>query len=203
MNLGVMLKRDWHFCGLPCAHLSRCSGGLIDQHRRATCQERYGQDFYIHRPEIQKIASLRGNCPEAQEKKWRTFKRRQSRNNPGPWESRVETRLFDLLRARYARGTVERHHRPFRDTHALDLYLTGEPLWIEVDGVYWHGLDVSLDRLFSRQGARADAIRRRWWRDRELDVKMKEAGLRLIRITDRAFEDPDWDFDAWYEENIG
>jgi hypothetical protein len=60
---------------------------------------------------------------------------------------------------------------------------------VQLDGVYWHGLDRPIDVIAERRTKRDAQIHKKWLMDREQDRWFVENGMRLIRITDLQFRD--------------
>ena len=67
----------------------------------------------------------------------------------------------------------------------VDLYVVALDTYIEVDGVYWHGLNRPYDQLGPDQRGKYD-------NDRLLDEHCKATGIRLVRITDLEVSAGNW-----------
>ena len=61
-------------------------------------------------------------------------------------------------------------------------------VYIQYDGVYWHGLDANEDIIKVREGPRARRIVKVFERDKEQNAWFKEHERLLYRITDKVFE---------------
>ena len=68
----------------------------------------------------------------------------------------------------------------------VDIYISDIDTFVEVDGVYWHGLDRPYDQLGPEQRGKFD-------HDRQLDDHCRQANIRLVRITDLEVKKGDWD----------
>ena len=70
------------------------------------------------------------------------------------------------------------HHPPRAQGADIDIYVLTGDVYIQFDGVYYHGLDRPYDQL-------SPVIRRKYDRDRAVDALFSRLGLRLIRVTDK------------------
>lgn len=99
-------------------------------------------------------------------------KRRQIRNK---YISGPETRLLEFLQQHFkeVKAQVRLH------TQRIDMYVPECDCYVQLDGVYWHGLDERLDR--------PNAIIRKMRKDMLLNGMFigSKAGPKLFRITDR------------------
>ena len=66
----------------------------------------------------------------------------------------------------------------------IDFYIVSINLYIQVDGVYWHGLNRSLKEIRLQKTSQDKKIYKQILRDRKLNKYMKKEQLRLVRITD-------------------
>jgi very-short-patch-repair endonuclease len=75
---------------------------------------------------------------------------------------------------------------------SIDFYVPKIDVYVQFDGVYWHGLDRDLEVIKTSKNTRDTRILESYASDREQDDWFSQQGLRLIRITDAEFkQDPD------------
>ena len=113
------------------------------------------------------------HTPEATKKGWEARKRNGTLRT-----SRPERQFVELLREWF--GDVQAN--PYVDGFWLDAYVPSIDTYVQFDGEYYHGLDVSYDRLTASQRSKYD-------RDRRADTHFLQKGARLIRVTDREFRE--------------
>lgn len=93
--------------------------------------------------------------------------------------SKPEKLLLGFLEENY--GQVKKQIEIFHDNSKkpwlIDAYVTSIDTYVELDGVFWHGLNKTYDELHPNKRLQYD-------RDRKKDEWFKNAGLRLIRFTD-------------------
>lgn len=197
----TMLERHGVESGLQLPHaIAACKKAnrkpeTIARRRRAyekTMLERYGVRSAFQ------LASCRIKCntPAACEKRWKSICRSGRATTSAP-----EEMMADLLIARYGTDAIERHSINLSKDkrESIDFHVRSLDLYIQVDGVYWHGLDRPLEEVMVRQGRQGEIIRRKWHRDRALDEYCKQEDIRLARVTDREMKDPAWSFEWWIE----
>lgn len=71
----------------------------------------------------------------------------------------------------------------------IDFYLPKKDLYIEIDGVYWHGLDRPLSEIKKFKTKRDMVIYKKYLRDREQDKWFKANNLVLMRFTDKQIKE--------------
>lgn len=105
--------------------------------------------------------------------------RETNRTNGNVRESRGERELVAWLRVTLGDDAVI--HHPERVQGAdIDVYVRTGDVYIQFDGIYYHGLDRPYEQL-------SPVIRRKFDRDRAVDALFRRLGLRLVRITDKAW----------------
>lgn len=146
----------------------------INERAKSTIQKKYGTNSAFHIPANR--AKL--NYETIMVKQLETMRRNKTFQS-----SRAEERLFALLQERF--NVIERQVRiPGTHWH-IDFHILEIDTWIQVDGVYWHGLDRPLDEIESSVKHRDQKIIRSWYNDRAQDAWFAEHGMHLIRITDK------------------
>ena len=69
----------------------------------------------------------------------------------------------------------------------IDFYVKSIDTYVQLDGVYWHGLDRPIEVISEHRTKRDAQIHKKWLTDREQDRWFREQGLNLIRLTDVQF----------------
>lgn len=120
-----------------------------------------------------KIASKLANSPDSHIRRFETLRRKGKL-----WSSAPENAFFDFLCEKFGENDVI-HHVQIK-TFRIDFYIKSLDLYVEFDGVYWHGLDRPYDELTGTPKDKFD-------RDRRCDEYFATTGLKLCRITDKEF----------------
>lgn len=97
--------------------------------------------------------------------------------------SRAEEKLNTLLCQQFQH--VERQVRIPNTRWNIDFYVRDIDTYIQVDGVYWHGLNRPLEEIKASTKPRDAKIARAWLSDRAQEQWFAEHGMRLVRITDK------------------
>lgn len=139
------------FCSKSCMARSP----IISQVKKETCLKRYGVEFVSQAP----IAKLNRHLTK--------------KRNGTYGRSLVEDRLYRFLSEQYV--NVERW--PCVNGWSIDFYVKSRNAWVQLDGVYWHG-------LIGPYSALTDAQRRVYDKDRRQDEWFRTHSMRLVRITD-------------------
>lgn len=119
---------------------------------------------------LQAIAGKLANSPEAHKKRFETLKRTGQL-----FTSRPEQELLKLLQEKFGIDDVE--HHVYVDGYRIDFYVKSVETYVQLDGVYWHGLNVPYDELRGTPKEKFD-------RDRRCDLHFSQVGKKLVRITD-------------------
>lgn len=70
----------------------------------------------------------------------------------------------------------------------IDFYITSLDLYVQVDGVYWHGLNRDIEIIKKGTTSQDIKIYKQILRDEKLNGFMKENKMKLIRITDEQLD---------------
>lgn len=145
----------------------------IRQKQQQTTLERHGVSCILAHPDLQQ----KSHAEDAKEKRQKSLK-----HNGTMTKSHTEDRFFDCLVAELRAETdVQRHVRTLGFN--VDFFVPKLQLYIEFDGIYWHGLDQ--DDQFLQQ--HRPKIFNKKQRDLKQNDDFKRAGLKLLRVTDREF----------------
>ena len=139
---------------------------ILKEKSKKTCLERYG-------------VSSASKLPSIQDKRHQTMKENGSYN-----KSKAEDRFYDFLCERFGKKTVERQIRV--NNWNIDFKIND--IYVQFDGVYWHGLDRPLQEIKSSNNPRDKVILETFYRDQFQDQWFKKNNLKLIRITDKQFK---------------
>lgn len=100
--------------------------------------------------------------------------------------SKIEKQFGNLLNNFFGAENVE--YQIQIKNWIIDFYVKPLDLYIQFDGIYWHGLDRPIEKIKEFQTIRDETIFRIWQKDREQEQWFITQGLRLIRITDQEFK---------------
>ena len=70
----------------------------------------------------------------------------------------------------------------------IDFYIKSIDTYVQLDGVYWHGLDRPIEAIAEHRTKRDVQIHKKWLIDRQQVEWFASRGLRLVRITDQEFK---------------
>lgn len=66
----------------------------------------------------------------------------------------------------------------------IDFYVRPIDVWVQVDGVYWHGLDRPIEEIAKHRTKQDVQIHKKWLNDKVQNVWFAERDMRLFRFTD-------------------
>lgn len=158
---------------------------IVKSKTKATCQDRFGVPYPMMNTDVKtKMVEslLKNDMQEIAVKRFETMKRNNSFQ-----KSRAEDHMYALLTSQFSHDDVERNKRPVGTAWPIDFYVKSINTWIQVDGVYWHGLDGQLDnhRLTMDVDKRSKIIVYKWETDRKQERWFAEHNMKLIRVTDK------------------
>lgn len=94
----------------------------------------------------------------------------------------AEAKFHELLTKKFGNDEVERH--VVVNGWCIDFYVSAIDVYIQFDGVYWHGLDRPIDVIKQSDRPRDQIIYKTWLRDREQNVWFEQNNKKLYRVTD-------------------
>lgn len=206
------LSREYHFCCFEHQKLSQKYGGSLDKAKKCIFLEKYGVITPLLLPGVNERAVKLANSIESRKKASETSYKNwgvkfptqrpehiakcntqasitkcneTKKRNGSIRESSPERNLFSLLAKHYGKENVNRHVRLCKCS--VDMYVQQIKTYIQVDGVYWHGLDRSYEALVARASIspQGKVILCKYHRDRMLDDYAKKSDIRLLRFTDK------------------
>lgn len=144
--------------------------------RKKTWMKKYGVDNPMKCEEIKSKIDRDSISKKAHE----TMKRENSYG-----KSRLEDEFYEVLCELFNTDDIIRQKIVKR--WPIDFYIKSIDLYIQFDGVYWHGLDRPIKRVNECFTNRDKNIRKTFIKDQKQNLWFKENGLQLIRITDKQF----------------
>lgn len=100
--------------------------------------------------------------------------------------SKIEDELYDLLCDYYGQKNVDRHI--LINNWDVDFYIKNINTYLQLDGVYWHGLDRDIDAIKLSANDRDKNIVKKYYTDIKQNNWFKESNIKLVRITDMQFK---------------
>jgi very-short-patch-repair endonuclease len=159
------------FCTRDCANRANIPV------RAETNLVKYGFICPMSQPQVKERANSLEACAQRHEttKRNGTFRK-----------SKPEDALYELLCQHFS--TVERQVTIPGTRWSIDFYVKSIDIYVQFDGVYWHGLDRSIELIGGHRSSRDAVIHKKFLTDRAQDTWFKATGKRLVRITDREFK---------------
>lgn len=147
---------------------------VIGELSRLGCQAKHGVDNPFQLPEV--IAQC--NTPSAQKKRYDTMKV----NGTFAKETKPERWAREALCEVFGAGNVV--HQSNVNGWAIDLYVQSVDTYVQVDGVYWHGLNRPIDVIKASLKRQDLEIYKTYVRDGIQNAYFLNNELRLVRVTD-------------------
>lgn len=153
---------------------------------RKTNIERYGVPYQMQREDIRSSFDFASVYLKSNE-----TKRLRGRN--GKSVSLVEIDLVKELQEIFGIENVD-VQLPVNKRWVLDAYVKTHDVYVQLDGVYWHGLNRPVEKILKFESSKDVSIYRKLLSDHEQNSWFVENGKRLVRITDT-------DFRKWQKKN--
>ena len=180
-------------------HVSPMQNPDVQQTRKQTCLERYGVDNVakddnviakMHRTNIQRYGakSPLKNKDVYNKVDWKSAvqKNHASMKANGSYrKSNPEDKFYHLLIEKFGINNIERQAQPSTTNWPIDFYVKSINTWIQIDGVYWHGLDRPLEEHLRSKNPRSKSIVGKWEIDRKQERWFAEHNMKLMRFTDK------------------
>lgn len=148
----------------------------IYQKFQLTCVEKYGVKHPMQSDVVQGKIDWTCAC----------VKRHETMKVHGTYgKSVVEDSFYDFLCLHFGKENIARQVQICN--WLIDFYVVTLDVYVQFDGVYWHGLDRSIDLIAEHKTKRDFAIHGKFLRDREQDAWFNAEQLTLVRITDVEF----------------
>lgn len=147
-----------------------------------TCKQtwikKYGVDNPAKVPEIKTKIKTRLQTKEVQAKIHETKKK----NGSFSGTSKPEETLFATLIAIFGKDDIERW--TFVNIGEIDFYVKSINVYVQLDGVYWHGLDRHIDEIKKHKNKRDVVIERTFFKDIQQNKFFEKNNMKLVRILD-------------------
>ena len=163
------------------------------KHRQTLMLQKYGVVNNMHRQDVlEKVKTYnreKFGCDfplQSDEIRLKTILSYQSQNHSIS-RSSCEKYLEEKLVSVFGREDVE--VGKWVSGWCIDFYIRSSETYVQVDGVYWHGLDRPIQDIKSSQINRDKHIYNVWKKDRKQNAFFKSRGMRLVRITDEDLRD--------------
>lgn len=140
---------------------------------KETCIEKYGNETYVGSEDWKSKCDF----DQIAQKAWQT-----KLKNGSYTKSLPEERLYKILTTFYDINSVQRQVSVIR--RWVDFYITILDLYIQVDGVYWHGLNRDIEIIKQSNTLQDKKIYKQILRDEKLNNYMMINNFKLVRITD-------------------
>lgn len=140
---------------------------------------RYGSKTFAG-TEAHKVSA---DWKKASQQAWQT-KIRNSKN--GQSQSKMEDKFYKVLIKIFGETDIER--QKYLAGQWADFYIESKNIYIQFDGVYWHGLNRKFSEIKLQKTAQDRKIYKQILKDRKLNRYCKKNDLKLLRITDNDFK---------------
>lgn len=159
-------------------HFSRLDS--IKQKKKDTCLKKYGVDSFTKTDMFKKSVD------------WAEVARKglKTRSQQGNLRiSKIENKFHQFLLENFSNVETQ---VPIREWN-LDFYLPELEIYIQFDGNYWHGLDVTVEELKIKNTRISKSIIRTKERDVTRDQWFLEHKMKLVRVVEKDFKDKKYD----------
>lgn len=143
---------------------------------KEACLKKYGKSAFVGSDLWRSKIDFKENAQKA----WVTKIRNGSCS-----KSYIEDRLYQVLCNEFGNEYVQRQVPMIRQW--IDFYIKPLNLYLQLDGVYWHGLNRDVDIIRKSNKRQDKKIYKNYLRDQKLNKYMDDKGLKMIRITDKFF----------------
>jgi len=143
---------------------------------RETLMKNHGVESPMHSPEIKSKYD------------WKLAKTRehQTRKLNGSYErSKIEDTFFTILVEEFQ--NIDR--QVIMNGWAIDFYIKDIDMYVQFDGIYWHGLDRPIEEIRLFKNPRDVLIEGTFKRDLQQNAWFKTNNKQLVRITDKEFKE--------------
>ncbi len=139
--------------------------------------ERYGRETYVGSEDHKSKMDFEANS----EKAWKT-----KIKNGSCTTSKPEEKMYNLLVSAFGSSDIKRQAKVLKQR--VDFYIASIDTYIQLDGVYWHGLNRYPSVIKMGNTGQDTRIHKQMIRDQILNQYMLYNNFRLLRITDVEFE---------------
>lgn len=140
---------------------------------KATCKEKYGVDYFTQSDQWEsKLDRF-----DIAEKAWATKIKNNTCSKSAP-----EEKLNLILISIFGEPDIIRQKKIIKQW--VDFYIISLDLYIQVDGIYWHGLNRNINIIKLGKTTQDIKIYKQILRDEKLNNYMNENNMKLLRLTD-------------------
>jgi len=157
----------------------------ILEKRVETNMTRYGVAYPMQIEEVKKNFDWSEVYRKSQET------RRQTRT--GSYSSKIENFVGETLKEIFGDEDVKTQVS-VNNRWSIDFFISSLNVYLQVDGVYWHGLNRPHELIRESKSSKDARILKTYVKDREQDEWAEQSGIRLVRITDE-------DINTWQKKN--
>ena len=192
--------QEWHDAGIYSASLPQCRASV-----RSTVREKYGYDCVSQVPEFKLKALISLNEKHGDDEHFYTnvsqipyFKQflnteqalikklQTEKENNTQGTSKIENHFYEKLCQCF--DDVFRFQRIPKKRWIIDFYIPSIDTYVQFDGVYWHGLNRPIEEIRKSLTKRDMQIAKAFQKDQAQNAWFQENGLRLVRVTDKEFQ---------------
>jgi hypothetical protein len=153
------------------------SSGEVKEKTKQANRAAYGVDWYTQSEDFKRKVDWQANAT----KRHATMKANNQYSS-----SKKEDEFYIFLCNSFGIEAVER--RKIISGREIDFYIASINTYIQFDGVYWHGLNRSIEQIREFKSPRDKIILGTIERDKKQNETFVQRGLMLVRVTDREFE---------------
>lgn len=162
--------------------------GTLKEKQFETTRARYGMRSVLSLKEIHALGVAKAATHEIRDAiDWSSVIQKQhiTKKINGTFRRlKIEEQFFNYLLEHFDK--IE--HPVVVNSWEIDFYVPSIDVYIQFDGVYWHGLDRSIEDVCKFRAPRDKVIYETYCRDRVQDEWFAANHLRLVRVTDQEFK---------------
>jgi hypothetical protein len=155
-------RKEREFCGRSCASKWNMKNLLVCKNQYANFQKK-------------------GLAGPARKKAFQTKIQRGYFNGT----SRAELKFYEALQIVFGQENVCHHETV--NGWSIDFFVAGINAYVQFDGVYWHGLNRSIEEIKEFKNSNDKSIYGTWQRDQHQNFWFPAHNLKLVRVTDEEF----------------
>lgn len=141
-----------------------------------TCTEKYGTRVFVGSEIWKSKMDFQKNAKKA----WETRIRNGSCS-----KSKPEENFYNVLCKEFGIEDIKRQIPMIRQW--IDFYIVSLDLYVQLDGIYWHGLNRDINTIKNSSARQDKKIYKNYLRDQKLNKYTKENNIKMLRITDEKF----------------
>jgi hypothetical protein len=151
----------------------------IKEKKKQTCLLHYGVEYYTQSEHSKNNPNYKLGAAKAHETR---------KKNKTYVTSKLENLFYDFLCEQFNASNVIRQIR-INQRWEIDFYINSLSVYVQFDGIYWHGLDRPIEEIREHKQLRDVTISKKYDTDREQEKWFLENDLSLVRIIESSFKD--------------